>query len=363
MSKQVIIVQLPLNLTESMRPYFEKRKEYTVRIPLIQYIKNAFVSEQGLVVKNLLLNPHCAFNLLGKEDNIFYYPYWKLSLEQMFVSSYGKSLKSLKLNGKQRYLLIHSKWFNYSFWINSFLTRLLMAEEAGLLDNVVLIYPENWDNIQYVRESLSCFNVKTIKIPSGHHLFVEHLVMPETREWTASFYPPHIQNLREKILPFAIKATSLKDLPKRIYLTRKNLNVRCVENESDLIPILEKYNFTVLSFEDISFWDQVSLMNNAQAFVSIHGAGFSNVMFMKKGSKVLELINKPYADAEYQFPYWKLCSAAKLKYYAQLCNTKSGASTRLIRGGKQDKINTYLVNENIIVDVGLFKENMKKMFP
>jgi len=362
MSKQVIIAALPLNLTESMKPYFEKRQKYAVRIPQIQHIKNAFVSEQGLVVKNFLLNPHCAFNLLGNEDNTFYFPYWRLSLEQMLVSRYGKSLKSIKLEGEERYLLIHSKWFNYSFWVNSFLTRLLMAEEAGLLERTILLYPENWDNIQFVRESLSCFNVKTIRIPTDHHLFIKHLVMPETREWTASFYPPHIQKTREKIVPFALKSTSLKEFPKRIYLTRKNRNVRCVENESELIPILDQYNFTLLSFEEISFWDQVALMNNAEAFVSIHGAGFSNVMFMKEGCKVLELINKPYADVEYQFPFWKLSVAAQLNYYAQLCNTKPGASTRLRRGQKHDNVNTYLADENIVVDVDLFKENMKKMF-
>ena len=79
------------------------------------------------------------------------------------------------------FLLIHSKWFNYSFWINSYLLRLIQAEEAGLLDKVKLIYPKEWDNIPYVVESLKCFNVKKEIIPLDTNLFIENLIMPETR--------------------------------------------------------------------------------------------------------------------------------------------------------------------------------------
>lgn len=361
MKKKEIITSLPLNLTEKNSHYFVSRQKYRIRNPKIHFLKNAFVSEQGLVIKHLLLNKYCAFNLIGKEDNTFYWPYWRITLEQMLVSKYGKSLKSLKLNTRQNYLLIYTKWFNYSFWVNSCLVRLIMAEKEGLLDNCLLLFPANWNRFEFVTQSLSCFDVKFQVIPEDHHLFVSNLYLPETREWTSSFYPSQIQDVRSKIVPFALEKTTIKEFPKRIYLTRKKRNVRCVENEYEILPILKEYNFTIINFEDYSFWDQVALMNHAETFVSVHGAGFSNVMFMKPESSVLELINEPYAKVEYQFPFWKLSSAAQLNYYTQLCCLNPKASKLLRRGHTHDNENKYLADENIVVDVDLFISNIELM--
>jgi hypothetical protein len=359
LKKKEIIANLPLNLTDKIRHYFVPRQKYFVREPKVHFIKNAFVSEQGLVIKNLFLSKYCAFNLLGKDDNTFYWPYWRLSLEQMLVSKFGKSLKSINLDTNQNYLLIYTKWFNYSFWVNSCLVRLIMAEKEGLLDKCLLLFPENWHRIEFVKQSLSCFDVKVQVIPEDHHLFVQNLYLPETREWTASFYPPQIQDVRRKIVPFALEKTTSKEFPKRIYLTRKKRNVRCVENESEILPILKEFDFTIINFEDYSFWDQVALMNHAETFVSVHGAGFSNAMFMKPGSSVLELINEPYAEVEYQFPFWKLSSAAQLNYYAQLCALNPNASKLLRRGHTHDSENKYLADENIVVDIDLFIRNIE----
>jgi hypothetical protein len=352
---------LPQNINQRNQHFFESRKSYSIRPPKIQFINNAFVSEQGLVLKNFLLNPHCAFNLIGKEDNTFYFPYWKLTLEQMLVCKYGKSLQSIHLEPNVNYLLIHTKWFNYSFWVNSSLVRLIMAEQAGLLPNTQLIYPESWDNIHFVKQSLECFDVSIKKIPHDHHLFVPKLIMPEVREWTASFNPTQIQEVRKKIVPIALKKTTITNFPKRIYLSRKQRAVRCVENEQEIMPILKEFSFEVIYFENLSFWDQVAMMHHAEAFISIHGAGFSNVMFMPPKASVLELINVHYAKAEYQFPFWRLSSAAELNYYAQFCELKPGASKLLIRGNNYDSQKAYLVDENIIVDKDELRKNIVSM--
>ena len=360
MKSQIIITDLPLNFDEnSMDKYFTPLRKSKIKNCKIKVLKNTFVNSQGLVLKNGLLVRGCAFNLIGNKDNTFYFPFWKLVLEQMVVSRWGKSLKSVHLK-KEFFLLIHSKWFNYSFWINSYLLRLIQAEEAGLLDKVKLIYPKEWDNIPYVVESLKCFNVKKEIIPLDTNLFIENLIMPETREWTNSFSPTEIKKVKEKILPFALKNATIKDLPNRIYLTRKNSWARSVENENELLPILEKYGIEVIAFDDLSFWDQIVIMNNAEMFISIHGAGFSNMLFMKDGTAVLELVNQSYADLEYKFPFWKLANACNLKYFVQFGSIKSNEK-KLIRGKGQKENEEYLVNENIIIDKQLFEKNLLKM--
>jgi hypothetical protein len=360
MKSQLIKTDLPLNFEkESMEKYFTPLINSKIKVPKIKYLKNVFVNSQGLVLKNGFLVKGCAFNLIGNKDNTFYYPFWKLVLEQMVVSKWGKSLKSIQLKN-DCYLLIHSKWFNYSFWINSYLLRLIQAEELGLLDKVKLIYPKEWDAIPYVVESLKCFNIAKEVIPLDTNLFVQNLILPETREWTNSFSPNEMTKIKNKVVPFAIKNTSLNQFSKRIYLTRKNSRARSVENENELIPILEKYQFQILFFDDLSFWDQVAMLNNAECFVSIHGAGFSNMLFMKEGTAVMELVNQSYADVEYKFPFWKLANSCNLKYYVQFGKVLN-KNVKLVRGSNPKANDNYLVDENIIIDKILFEKNILKM--
>ncbi len=360
MKSQNIKTDLPLNFKkESMDKYFAPLINSKIKQPKIKYLNNVFVNTQGLVLKNGFLVKGCAFNLIGKEDNTFYFPFWKLTLEQMIVSKCGKSLKSIQLKD-QSYLLIHSKWFNYSFWINSYLLRLIQAEEEGLLDKVKVIYPKEWDAIPYVVESLKCFNIRKEVIPLDTNLFVQNLILPETREWSNSFSSNEIKKVKQKLLPYALKNKTITNFPKRIYLTRKNSWARAVENEIELLPILDKFEFESVSFDNLSIWDQILLMHNAEYFVSIHGAGFSNMLFMEEKTSVLELVNQSYADIEYKFPFWKLANACDLNYFVQF-GSPNNENKKLIRGKSQKRSESYLVNENIVIDVKLFENNIEKM--
>ena len=47
---------------------------------------------------------------------------------------------------------------------------------------------------------------------------------------------------------------------------------------------------------ELTFVDQVSLFNNIDQVVGLHGAGFANIVFCKPGTKVLEL--KPYTAGD-----------------------------------------------------------------
>jgi hypothetical protein len=357
MKRYVMEYRLPENFEENeMGHYFFPIQKSTVKGSQIKRLKNVFVSYQGLVLKHGFLIPRCTFNLIGKEDNTFYKPFWRLIIEQYLVCRFGKSLKSKHLNDGV-YLLIHAKWFNYSFWINSYLLRLIAVEEAGMLDSVKLIYPQDWDHIPYVRESLKCFNVKKEIIPSDTHLFVKNLILPQTREWTASFYPGELTRVREKVLPFAKKYSNFTQPIKRLYLSRKNSRARSVANENELIQILKKYDFEILTFEDISFWDQVLIMNDLDCFISIHGAGFSNMVFMNENSAVFELVNQNYADMEYKFPFWKMATSCNLKYFIQFGKAINDNS-KLVRGASPKPNDNYLVDENIYIEPNLFEKNL-----
>jgi hypothetical protein len=348
-NKSIINTRLPLFSSDQLLKLVANKIVYKQNAPRINKIKAAFVTYDGLVVKNFMLKPSSAFNLIGFKDKNYYYVFWREAIEKYLVCKFGKSIPSVVLSNNTSYLLIHSKWFNYSFWVNAYLPRLVQFLETSSLENVKLIVPHTWSKIPYVQQSLALFSINHEVIPEDHQMFITNLTYVELRDYTSSFYPASILTTSEYLKD---KLSIPNVIPYRnIYLTRRNRGVRSVENETELIAILEQYNFEILEFENLSFIDQVSLMSTTKVFISIHGAGFSNMMFMQPNSYVVELINREYALKEYTFPFWRLANASSLYYSGVLCNVVEGGSDKLLSYGKNKKHNDidYLVNQNIVV--------------
>ena len=71
---------------------------------------------------------------------------------------------------------------------------------------------------------------------------------------------------------------------------------RLVKNEKSLIKKAEKYfktcNFQVVQFtKEIPFFDQISIMRKTDLFISMHGAGLTQMLFLPDNAKVIELFN------------------------------------------------------------------------
>jgi len=326
-----------------------KKSTYKVPELRVKEYKNVFVSHEGLCLQNFRLVPYSSFNICTRYDKSFGWQYYKLVLEQYLVSTFGKSLKKIVLPPDTTYAVIHTKWFNYSFWITSSLHRLIMLYKSG--KNFTLLYPEEWDNIPYVTESLKAFpNLKKYKIPSGVHVHVPHLLMPEVRPFTACFDGSELQTVRNYMTTHIPTEFLTKPYPTKVYITRKKAKYRKVENEQEVIDFLVQKGFSVIDFDDLSFWEQVVLMKNVKEFVSIHGAGFSNIIFMNADGKITELINEAYAELEYTFPFWKQAYTCGHSY-TPIFGKPINETTLLIDSQTKAHSGELLVNQNIVLDV------------
>ncbi len=362
MKSAIHSTKLPINCDEELLLHLKKRINYRQKSPKIKRINNCFVTFDGLVLKYGRLVGGCAFNLKRKEDKSFYSFFWKDTFEKYIVSKCGKSIPNLHLDENKTYILIHSKWFNYSFWITSFLPRLIQIENEIGLENVTLIYPQTWGNISYVKDSLMAFNLSVEIIPQDHQLFVPHLLMPTTRDYTASFFQDVIVDTKNKLTEFANIKINNKIFPTKIYLSRSLRGVRSIENESEVILELEKFGYEAIVFEKLNFWEQVAMMSKATHFISLHGAGLSNLMFMNKSAKVLEFVNRKYAELEYTFPFWRLASCIEIDYFIQFGNPVLLDNSNL-SFGKKSILNEkdYLVNSNVYIEIELLKNNLSLM--
>jgi capsular polysaccharide biosynthesis protein len=97
--------------------------------------------------------------------------------------------------------------------------------------------------------------------------------------------------------------------PKRIYISRRMASCRRL-NDNDLEPVFSKHQITTLTLENLPLAEQVRLFNHADLVVAPHGAGLSNLMFCKAGTRVLEI----FESSAVRLCYWALCDTFRLKY-------------------------------------------------
>ena len=112
--------------------------------------------------------------------------------------------------------------------------------------------------------------------------------------WSNSLALPHPSKTLKNIFEGLLKEVDfLKEEYEpwsgNIMLMRKKGGVRSVSNYNEIVVWAESNGFKVVIAEDYSVKDQISLFAKCNTLISVHGAGMSNIVFMKKGGKVIEL--------------------------------------------------------------------------
>ncbi len=341
----------PINFKEEWAYLFKPDFAYLDVELKVRELKNVFVNHYGLVIKNGLLVKGCAPNIghTKYEDDNFHYRHWRKGIEQLLVSKYGRSLPSIRLDDNKKYLIIHSPWFSYYFWLTECLPRLLMVQDQ--LDDLILIYPEGWKKINYVNETLDLFpQLQRIEIPNDYHLFVKNLVLPEVKPWTPLIIPDQSIDVKNLILNAAIQKNITVKPIRKLYLSRADSKRKNFENEKEVSELLNKYEFEAVTFSGLSIFEQALLVNQAENIVSITGAGMSNFTFLSKDSNVLDVTNEKYKqNKKYKFHFWKLATIMEANYFVQFCQHTN-----------HKDIPRFSL-QNLIPDLNEMESNLKKM--
>ena len=77
----------------------------------------------------------------------------------------------------------------------------------------------------------------------------------------------------------------------KFFIDRKDKTTRKILNNDEVINVFKEKGFKVLYLEDYSIEEQAHLFHNAKVIAGIHGAGLTNLIFCKEGTKVIELQN------------------------------------------------------------------------
>ena len=127
--------------------------------------------------------------------------------------------------------------------------------------------------------------------------------------------------------PFADFCASLPSRPSptgpRIYIARGDASGRGMVNEPDVERRLRARGFDIVRMEEHELPVQIAIAANASTIVAPHGAGLANMLFARRGCRIVELIPERYMV---RF-FWQLAVDCLHRYAVLVGRMEEGVGT------------------------------------
>lgn len=214
---------------------------------------------------------------------------------------------------------------NYAHWVSEILPKLAIFCLDEKLRNVPVII-DDWLHANMI-ESIKLIGGERdlIRLGAGESAFVETLydftspsyipfesrcyietgVSPVPKSSRYVFSHESLNLLREKIQENTKRQHSARTIsrPEFLFLSRRKAKTgqgRCVVNNSDIENIVKKNGYECVDLGDLSFEQQISLLDRAKSIVAPIGASLINLVFLKQKCNVL-ILSPIYDSADFFF--------------------------------------------------------------
>jgi capsular polysaccharide biosynthesis protein len=327
---------LPLNYEANNPEFdiFENIPDEKCFAPKIEFLKNVRISINSVVFRYFKIFKESCINEKTYQE---YQKGFRFFLKFIFP----------KFNfSKKRFLLISDEWTsNYYHWHVFALKKLLILKEKNLIENSLLLLPKKYQSYKFALSSIEKFGIKKNQI-----VFLRkksNIKVAELPLITASRqHPSAFQKISKILTKDADKID--QDFGEKIYISRAEQVLRFVENEKEVVALLEKYGFKKIIMEKFSYDEQIAICAKAKYLVSPHGAGLTNVLFMKKGSYVLEM-STPQTAEGFNKDFYAISSMLDLNYLYQKCEM-----------GENSRVRDFH-QASLVVDLEKLEKNLKLM--
>ena len=297
---------LPANFREGDLPLFGHELEREIPPAELLELRRVRVSPDGFLYKGLRILPE-SFAFPAN------YRQWKArSVLKFFVTNY---LLRRKIKIQERAAWITDDWGGgYFHWLADSLTRLYTIKDEAR--SLTLLLPHMHASLGFVRPSLEPFGVRDVRfVAEDETLVCRRLVVPMHTAPSGHYDEEILCGVRRLLLdaygaPFSAREGG------RLYISRGRAAKRRIANEEEVVEVLRRFDFRVVLAEDYTFEEQVELASRARLLVSNHGAGLTNMLFLRDGGRVLELRHR--TDAVNNC-YFTMASALGLEYFYQTC--------------------------------------------
>jgi len=192
---------------------------------------------------------------------------------------------------------------NYFHWMFDILPRIKLIKNIKNLKNIDYFYfPElkKWQ-----KDTLSIFKIPKNKfINSKKYRHIEaDLVFATSHPW---YTKGHMVSESKNLPAWAVNWVSNTFLKykkktycnKKIFIDRsESIFKHCqIINNDEVKNNLMKMGFSIHETGKMSFFEQIYLFNNAKVIIGAHGAAFTNLVFCKPKTKIIEIIPKSHPN-------------------------------------------------------------------
>ena len=212
---------------------------------------------------------------------------------------------------------------NYFHYHIDCLTRLFSLHQSFCQDlpSIVLLNTKQLSaEEEAVLHALLPKNVKLEVAAQKERIHADrYLFLPFFTRRGAGYLPAPIRDFLIPRVINALNAKSDRNLPRKIYISRRRAELRKFINEDEVAQNLEKQGYETVVLEDLSLRKQVSIFLGATHVVACHGAGLANLIFSPPGVSVLEI----FPNAEGRGTYEMLSLCKEHRYSALKLNQSS----------------------------------------
>jgi capsular polysaccharide biosynthesis protein len=294
------IRRLPKNIEEVDTEIFNHE--------LKRYIQPTFIKNVHKVV---------AFNeIIVSLSSFTYFKKYTFFGDKTFLERVKRIIKRYLMSNKKTLTIDKGIWFTdhkshvFFHWIFDS----LMRAEASIDYNkeYPLIVPEKFYNQSFIKDSLDHLNLNFIVMKDNQLYRIKDLLLVTKTSLTGNYNEKILDKLKIRFTKNMVKQEL--NFNQNLFIYRKKGQSRAIHNFEELKPIIAKYGYQLIQFEDYTFNQKINLLSNCKNLVGVFGSGLSSMLFLPQGAKIAEIRQK----GDYKNnAYFSLASSLKLDYYYQ----------------------------------------------
>ncbi len=202
----------------------------------------------------------------------------------------------------------------YYHWMFDVLPRIEILKKSlqqqGKDLNDIDYFMLNGFDKAFQKETLAALNIPLNKVISSDvvpHLQADQLMVPSFAghlDWV----PPESIDFLRKVFLAKVPSGARR---KRIYVTRDRAKYRHVFNETAVVKLLNQFGFESVAVETLSVAQQAQLFAEAEAIITPHGSGLTNLAFCSPDTTVIEFFSPHYMRTD----YWMISQHLQLNHY------------------------------------------------
>lgn len=286
---------LPVNLIDEDQSRFAAALRHVYKEPSVKVYKKSFWDvARGKVVKKIGLVIRVIFAVFLMKKKLRYTDTVVVATSQYSV--------------------------NYFHWMNDVLPCLMYLQAQGL-KYPLLVEPVLY-KLEFVKSSLKSMDWPMYICARNTLLYAKKIYKPELTAGEGNQNPLYYLPLKQQLMKLNKEVSRMQTV--KIFITRRKAAYRNIFPQLEVEALFEKYGFRIVETDQMTLQEQISLFASCTHLAGAHGAGLTNMTFMKKGSKVLEVRQR---NDSHNNCYFAMANTLELQYYYFLADGRPGATS------------------------------------